>query len=488
MEEWKTMSLNVEEQRRECETNRYLILPSSPSELPRGTVPVLQNAALWAPELLAMFRDMNICTVEEHRNPTFKGHLNIRSSDAFCEVLESLQAQFEGILISKVKITGVYVEDDGSLQIFQLPHNFYRRRDPTETAFPISPYGLTTLESCSTFEVDFTSTTVHCRDGTGFSFSIPESGKPTPEVPSPGFTPRFTVSIGKIDKETYLYASRIANEPKHPLHNGTRLAVLSDRIYINLNGYRMTLKPVYCKDLRANDHPNWGDGEAGVWTRVLVTINDADTKKTFIDAKPHKDKSTLMDRAGLKNVIETTVKTLCRLMKSCVEKNATVADLLTVVRETTRRRVRGAQLAGISYETRCVNVLQDGLDDPFTVMGNDIAIRREFLDTNDTQYSGIDILVGAETADLRIAIQCKCKARIEEDDCDSFLRTLAYARNKYPSTVLPGVFVIQKGVMMSRHLLRVMETPGVQVVCVPEDQPTKLLEVVQSLISYLTLS
>jgi hypothetical protein len=482
---WKSIRLDVRDQFETCKTQHRLDLPSKAASLTRGTVPLVENAALWPPELLTMFRERGICIIEQHKSPTFKGRGCIRDPTFFCTTLESIQAQFEGILGSKAQITGIYVNDDHSVRVYSLPHNFYRDLHNTHTReFPVSPYGLSDFTTSYEFDVLYTTTSTHCRtmcDTTPFFFAIDgRTGACLPESQLADFTPRFKVQIGKVGDSTRDYAMKLTNDPHHPLYHHY-LQAFAERILVDLDDYRMTLKPIASHSLRSNYLPYLAD------TRIRVRVIDADTKREYIDAKAHKDRSTLKDMttSADPNVLEATVVALCKLVKRCADSETTVEEELTTVRTARRRTQRAAVIEGVTYEMNCLHTLQSGLEGS-TIVGNDIAIRREFLDTNDKQFTGIDILVAPETVPLKVAIQCKRKERVTKEDCESFLRTLQYARTKYPQDYIPGVFVIQKTVAMTSHLLHVMETPGVQVVCVPEGELSKLLQLVESILAYYT--
>ncbi len=480
---WKRIALDIEAQRGECEKKQRLTtLPSKAMSLGVGGIPLIENAKVWPVELLELFKTHNICTIELHENPTFKGHGNIRETPFFSQFLESVQSQFEEILTTKVDVTGIYIDDNNTVTQYKLPYNFYQKlHNPETRAFPKSPYGIADLEVCKTVDVDYTDTSVHCRTTIGdvpIFFAITDKGCQSVN-PIPDFTTRFQVRIGKVNEDTYRYASALTVDPKHPMYI-QNLQAFADGLLVNLSGYRMTLKPLMGRLQRSQYLPYMAH------TRVLVDVCDQETKRKFIDAKAHKDTSSLKTiRSGTANLLETVVITLCKLLKKC----PTDTDLyreLTEMQVVRRRNQRKAVERGHSYEKNCLDMLQQAFgSSTYSVIGNDIAIRRSFLGTEDKQYQGIDILVQSQCG-VTIAIQCKRKERVSAPDYESFIRTLQYAREKYPSDYIHGLFVVQKPIDVNQNCFELLETPGVNLVYVPDKQLDKLTARVTSTLNYYT--
>ncbi len=482
---WMQFEFNIEEQYEECvRDNDLRTFPSKPKKLRGHTSRCIENAALWPAEVLRAFQTHRICTLEVHTSPTFMGHEDIRNPEHFSQFLECVQAQFEEMLVRKeVVIAGLFVDDEGQTTTYTLPHNFYATHYPGSTGFPLSPYGITQLDDALDFDITYTDTSMHgcvtLPNGPVY-FSIGPTGAARGVEAIPGFTPRITVRIGRITKDIELYARKMTETVKHPLHLDL-LQSFADGLLVNLGeSYRMTMKPLHGVLPRSQYLPYLAK------TRVRAIVHDRETKRLYIDAKAHKDTSTLkMIRDGRGNPIQLAVTALCTLVKSAVETGTldTTRLLDQLTRAPARRvaRVRNAVNNGLSYEAICVEALQGSLS--HTVIGNDIVIRRDILGTTDSQYQGIDAFIQTN-AGVSIAIQCKRKERVSGPDVESFLRTLKYARERFESDYVHGLFVVQKDPDMNANLRELLATPSVQLLVVPETQVGELVTRVTAILKF----
>lgn len=489
--EWKRVLLDINKQYEECKTKGTLTtLPTEALKLGRGEDPLIENTRVWSDKviqlfgerslsLIELFKERGICTIEVHESPSFKGHGNIRDRTFFCQFLESIQGQFEEILEERVNITGIYFDDSHIPFAYELPYNFYKELyNKSSTRFPVSPYGITELESYRDFDIDYTDTSTHCRtkiDENYVFFDIQE--KVCKGIsPIPNFQTRFSVRIGKIDKDVYDYASHISTATNHPMHL-QNLQSFADSLLVNLDGYRMTLKPIPGRLQRSQYLPHTAH------TRVLVDVKDPSTKQKYIDAKAHKDTSTLQSNRAYPNLIEAVVEKLCKLLKKADTDNKIIQEL-TVVHKLQKVKRRTAIVDGFSYEKNCADVLRDSLNTTlYSVVEGDVAIRKEYLETNDKQYTGIDILVKSGDG-IAIAVQCKRKDRVSNDDYESFLRTLQYARKKHGSQYVHGLFVVQKQIDPNPKFFELVSTPSVNLICVPDTGINQIVASVKSILQY----
>lgn len=471
-EDWKRITLDIGAQNKECaETRRLTILPSNASDLGVGVGPVLENATVWTPEILAMFKTHNICTVEIHTNPTFKGHFDARNNREFCQFLESVQFQFEEILNKRVRITGVFV-DNSECDTYTLPFNFWKKLyNPLapEWPFPYSPHSTTQLEFHRSFDVDYTDTSVHCRTlirGEFVFFAITEKGIQQVHT-IVGFTPRFRVWCGRATAQAHAYATNITGESTHPAY----LPILDDfasGLVIDLNGYRMNLLPLRGEIPRSERRPYASR------TRIGVDVLDQDTKRKYIDARAHKDESTLrtIHHGTFKNLLKFVATKIADIVKRCNDpadedgnEDDRLLHAIAVAPAARKASTRRAAIEGHNFETNCAELLRNEFSEPeYRVVEGDVRIRREFLGSDNKQYTGIDLLVQVPNL-MNIVIQCKRKERIQPDDYESFLRSFRYAREKYTKTPIHGLFVVDKDkVTWNNGLRELLATPGVNLV------------------------
>lgn len=485
---WMESGFDIGKQEEECKSeNELKTFPSTPTD--DIDEPDIEKANIWTEDVVRLFKEHNVCMIERHTKPTFKGHENLRDKKQFLKFLESVQAQFEEIIVSGgVEITGVFVDDEKKTSVYSLPHNFYKELyNPNTLEFPISPYGVTELEEFTDFNVTYTDTSMHCyvQLATGpLWFGIKDNGQVEPISAVPDMNPRIIVRIGKIKEHTRLYAERMTEDPTHPLHL-PNLQSFADGLLQDLGDYRMTLNPLPGILSRSQYLPYLAK------TRVRVKICDEDTKRKYIDAKARKDSSTLkIVRSGrnpISSALDVLVKLMVRVVKSGKPIDDGLRDELVKVPTARRTRVRTAANDGNAYETNCVDILREyfSADESVRVIGNDVAIRRTILETDDKQYTGIDIFL--ETSGICIAIQCKRKERIVSSDYESFLRTLRYAREKRPSDYVHGLFVVQKMPDMNANLLELFETTSANLVVLPDNNLDQIVQRVRNVLAYYAI-
>lgn len=468
--DWFRTEFDIGAQEEECRTLGELkTFPSPPKKLGGNIRTTVDNADMWPTEVLAAFRTYAICTIEVHTNPTCEGHEDIGNREEFERFLESIQAQFEDMIVREdAVIAGIFVDDVPTL--YHLPYNFYKKHNPSSSffAFPVSPYGITELEEALDFEFLYTETSMHGRvkiSEEDVYFVVPEKGPARAVAPIANFTPLFTIRIGKVNEHTDLYAKRMTEDDTHPLHL-ENLQAFADGLFVSLDGYRMTLKPLHGILKRSQYLPYLAK------TRVHLKIHDLSTKANFIDAAAHKDASTLQKiRDGRGNPLNVALDAVCSLLSKALKgkKDPLMKDdlfkELTRAPAARRARVTHAVNDGHTYEVNCVDHLRAAFGD--MVIGNDVAIRRDVLGTTDKQYSGIDILLQTDHGVL-IAIQCKRKERVSENDYESFVRTLKYARTKFASDYVHGLFVAQNPPDMNTNLREFLATPSVQLLVIPD--------------------
>lgn len=472
--EWKRITLDIEAQRKEClEHRRLTILPSNACEIDLGGCPLVENPTIWNDQIRQEFNAQGICTIELHKNPTFKERCDIRDETTFCHFLESAQGQFEEILNKKVAITGIFLSENKTSTIYKLPYNFFKKLyNPlaAEYPFPYSPYGATQLELCRSFEIDYSDTHIRCQTkirGNPVLFTLTEKGDIVHETnPNPVFTPRFRVWIGRAQKDTHEYARHITTHPEHPLYLQT-MEAYADGLVVNLDGYRMTLLPIRGEIVVARSLP------FASRTRMGIDVYDQTTKQKFIDAKPHKDASTLKTiHTGVGNVLKFVTKRLAALVSRCndpAETDGNEDDRLyrAIAVEPAARKVsvRRAAVRGHSFENNCAELLRlEFADRDYQIVEGDVKIRRDFLQSDNKQYTGIDILVQVPEL-MNIVIQCKDKDRLQPEDYESFLRTFKYARDLHKSIPIHGLFVVDKDKLTwNKGLRELVSTPGVTLV------------------------
>jgi hypothetical protein len=482
---WKEIQFDIGKKEEECETDEFKAFPLNPVEV--LVKPDIEETLIWTEEVVRLFQEHDICTIEWHRNPTFKGHEDLRDKKQFLNFLQALQSQFEEIICTgAVEIAGVFVDDNQKSTIYPFPYNFYKElHNPNTLAFPISPYGITELEEFVDFNVTYTDTSTHCcvQLSTGpVWFEIKEkTGQIEPLTPIPDIAPRMVVRIGKIKEHTRLYAECIAADCDHPLHL-PNLQSFADGLYLDLGDYRMTKQPLSGVLPRSQYLPYLAS------TRVLVKVCDEDTKRRYIDARARKDLSTLKTGNGnrIKNVADALVKLMTRAVKSGKPIEDGIRDAVIKAPAVRRTRLRTAANDGNAYETNCLDILREyfSSDDTIKVHGNDVAIRRTILETDDKQFTGIDIFL--ETNGICIAIQCKRKDRVVSSDYESFIRTLRYAREKRSSDYVHGLFVVQKMPEMNANLIELFQTPSADLAVISDNNLESIVSCVRNVLAYYT--
>jgi hypothetical protein len=152
-----------------------------------------------------------------------------------------------------------------------------------------------------------------------------------------------------------------------------------------------------------------------------------------------------------------------------------------------RTRLRTAANDGNAYETNCLDILREyfSSDDTIKVHGNDVAIRRTILETDDKQFTGIDIFL--ETNGICIAIQCKRKDRVVSSDYESFIRTLRYAREKRSSDYVHGLFVVQKMPEMNANLIELFQTPSADLAVISDNNLESIVSCVRNVLAYYAI-
>jgi hypothetical protein len=491
-EEWYSIRLDIEAQKKECLRDFMLTrVPSDAAPLGLGVSPVIENNRLWSEDILTLFKERQICTVETHTNPSCMGRCAIRKEADFLEFAESVQCQFEAILNKSVRITCVFVRDDGVIAKYALPYNFYKYiHAPAAPVypFPYSPYGTQQLELRRDFDVSYVDEqTLHCRtyiDEVPHFFTIDEKGTIALVQAMPAFRPRFRVWVGRAPAEVHEYGKRICEHPTHPIYV-PHAEDYSASPVVDLNGYRMTGQPIRCPIQLTRHMPFVAR------TRTGIDVLDADTKRDYIDARMHKNDSTFKTTPTRPNVLIHALKQLIGLVKrsedadqpSGSEDQRLLKALQMSDSKVKKAGVRKASNDGVLYETNCAEALRAAFPD-FEILEGDIAIRRTFLGTEDKQYTGVDILVrvGAESA---ILIQCKRKDRVTSDDYDAFLRTFNYAVSMKPSMLILGVFVVHKPkITPNENFWELQHTPGVSMVCANDTNPQELVGTVEGLVNH----
>jgi hypothetical protein len=493
-EEWCSIRLDIEAQKKECLQNFMLNrVPSDAAPLGLGACPVIQNTALWPDDILKLFKERQICTVETHMNPSCMGRCDIRKERDFLEFAESIQCQFEDIVNEKIRITCVFVGDDGTVARYALPYNFYKHlRAPTAPLypFPYSPYGAQQLELRRNFGVSYVDEkSLHCQtliNGVPQFFTVDEKGTIALVPPMPAFKPRFQVWVGRAPTMVHEYGKRICESPTHPIYVPHGEDYSASPI-VNLNGYRMTGRPVRC-NIQLVRHMAFG-----ARTRSGIDVLDSDTKREYIDSRPHKNESMFRTTTA-PNVLIHALKQLIGVVKRCEDGDETsdpedrrlLDSLQKADSKVKNATIRKASNDGVLYESNCAEALRSAFPS-FDVLEGDVAIRRTFLDTDAKEYTGVDILVTVDSASA-ILIQCKRKTRVSEDDYAAFLRTFNYAVSKKPSMLILGIFVVHKQkVTPNENFWELQHTPGVSMVCANDTNPCELVSAVGGLVKHFLI-
>lgn len=489
-DEWYSIRLDIEAQKKECLRDHALSrVPSDAAPLGLGSSPVIENDRLWCNDILTLFKERQICTVETHTNPSCMGRCDIRKESDFLEFAESIQCQFEENLNNTMRVTCVFVGDDGVINRYALPYNFYKQRVPEAPIFPFphSPYGTEQLELRRDFDVSYVDEqTLHCRtyiNGVPHFFTIDEKGTIAFVEPIPSFKPRFQVWNGRAPKVAHEYGKRICESHTHPIYV-PHVEDYSASPVVNLNGYRMTGLPVRC-NIQLTRHMPFA-----ARTRSGINVVDLETKRNYIDSRPHKNDSVFKTNSGL-NVLIHASKQLLSLAKRCGDGDETSDPedqrLLQALRSSDSKvkkaGVRKASNDGMLYESICAEAIRSTFP-TFDVLEGDIAIRRMFLGTDEKQYTGVDVLVTVDPT-CAILIQCKRKDRLVADDYDAFLRTFKYAVSTKPSMLILGIFAVHKPAITPNHSFWEMQhTPGVSMVCTEDKNAGKLITVIEGIIKH----
>lgn len=497
-EDWKVITLNVEKQRTECLENGNLsVLPSDACDLGLGVIPLLENASVWEEDILQLFKAKGICTVELHTNPTFKGHNDVTSKKSFSHFLESVQHQFEEALdTNKIGITGVFLEHDTENSMFYLPHNFmkelYHPAAPIYP-FPYSPYGTSQLEARRDFDVQYTDTNILCRtmiNDLPVFFTITDKGAIVHDKnPSPGFVSQFRVWIGRAPQMVREYTKYITSSTSG-VNKKNSVEIYADGLAVNIAGLRLTSRPLRGHTIVARSLAY------GNWTRIGVDITDEYTKTEFVDSKEHKELSGLKrcEDGSTKrgNIIEFVCTVLEKLIRSSKDSGpeGDVSDerLLKEIATSATVRLRRAKQAGVegcSYETRCAEAIRNEFESIASVVEGDVRIRREFLNTDKKEFTGIDILLQIPDS-MNIAIQCKRSEKISSEEYVSFLRTFKEACRKHHGTVTHGLFVVDKTKTLTWNegLHALVSTPGVSIVRTDGFDTEALVKAVKSTVEF----
>lgn len=491
---WKYNSLDIEEQRNKCiETKELDAFSSKYKPLPRTMMKPTQDTVNWNQAVRDLFAQHNICAWEYHENPTYKGRYNLRDRTQFLQFGETLQHQFEDlILANKVRIICVYCTSETS-EVVQLPYNFFKDlhdQHAPEWPFPYSPFASTQLENTWEFEYAYANSDLYMRTklNDAFAYFKLEDMKIEPIREITTFVPQIRTTIGSAPKDNQDYAKYLTGDKKHPMYVSS-VEEFAGGVAVNLNGYRMSNRPLRGQLSVVDRNLPFASR-----TRIRVDILDTLTKQQYIDAKEHKTLSVFKDNGSCpdgRNLVVEAVDMSVKLIAKCKKAHDVINDqnmqhVLIDNTQKQKKRRNQSQVDGSRFETNIARQLEFKF--PGKVLEGDVLIKRNFLETTDPKYTGIDVLV-EPIDDVVVLIQCKRKERISADDYESFLRTFQYAVGKYSTKHIFGIFLVHKETIeQNKNFWKLVGTPGVNLVCSKDGDTSRLGSVVDSIADYITRS
>lgn len=472
----KQVVVDVEQQRLHSKSNHAQDEFPTPTYSPKISSTHRRWKQSWSPEIMRQFEPLGLCTFFVHEEPNFKGHVDlVQNQTDFANALEGIQAEFEELIVDgKLRVIGLFVKSDDEIIRYDLPYDFFsthtfdngtpiqvKEGDP----LPLSPFGITDLENKFTFDFFCHTDKLFFRFGelygevTGTTNTA--NWKPLDNAHVLGLNrqPDFTVTCGRITETCERLCRWFVPTSQNHCLKFPRLEEYAHDCYVNIRGYRTTLKPIEDGMIKVSNKPYKSR------TRVLVDIQSDEVKRKYFNATAWKDRSCFPQNNRDNNPILRAMRTVYGVFNEWKSAEPVTVTLDMVVqrlgsKEESRQKVHEASVSGLNFEQRCGHALHEKYSDNYQVTVGDALVRNTLLETQSKEYLGVDIAIVND--DVALMIQCKDKERISEEDVISFIRTFKRAMEIHRTQrIVCGIFVSRSDVSCKKARSLLLETPGI---------------------------